>query len=1063
MKKNYLNSGYHSTHKQRKNYKRSVFQIGLMLTLLFCNVISFAQGKINLKQQSSPWITKGYTHEDESKRTRNAKHFEIENNRTAAFISPSSIHYLNEQNQWKDISNALKVNTASNALTHPYMAVENSIKTWFPSNPFNDYILMNTKEGGFKERVSEIRILDVNKNVLSSVILNGNITASVQDNKIIYTGFHPNLSLEYTLGNDGRKFDLLIHSAGLLNSIPAGAHSIVIEEEFLSENASTRMELVNNEVLVYAKGTQVLKFEQPIAFDSNVFAEEQFKGTTSLNLDNERALLKTTYSLSWIKNSARQYPIHLDPTVNYYPQFTTFWTGYQTSSAAKTSGQIRIAGTNNQGWGKFDLATLPPGCTVTGAIYYGYHYSTTSTAKVCEIRGMAAVDPVPSTAGAIFTQITTGNLYNGNYTFGGSTYSWNPGALSGTALSDIASAAGSWIGLGFSYLSGSTTFMYHYGVNGTASNICYLEVTYFTVPCSTVPSANAAVTPTYAICPGAGANIGLSTTYSVGGITYQWHSSAISSVGPFTAVSGATNASITSPTLGTNTWFTAVITCTNVVGSVTATAGQVMVQATTIDTIPYFEGFEGLNTENTLPNCSWASGTLGSTALTYTASNTLGRVPRTGSKFASFYYNPSGTRYFYTNGLQLQAGITYSASLWFTTEYYGYNNWSDLSILVGTTQSPTGLVTIASTNGPAISNVYKSLSDTFSVASSGIYYIAIRGTGSTASSAQYLTWDDLAVTIPCSLNAPNVVLSTSAGTICAGDPVNMTAAGADQYVWNTGATGAVVNETPLISTVFSVTGTHTLSGCSSTMFQPIVVNPAPSVYIYASNPTVCAGTPVNLVAFGNGSSFLWSNSSSGPVISVSPTVQTTYSVIVTNSLNCSGVASQQISIFPATNIQVSSTAPSEMCVGETVTLSATGATSYQWVSGSSPFVQTGSDISVSPVVTTVYTVTGTDANNCSKATTIIQNVNECTGLSEVNAHSAVIAVYPNPAQGEFTIVFNSDSNRLIELTDLSGRVVLSKVSNEGSTRINISHLADGVYYAKINSELSSEVIKLLKQ
>lgn len=1062
MEKNYLNQGRRTACKQKNNYQRPVFQIGLIMILLLCSILSSAQGKINTNKQSSPWITKGYTHEIEGKRTRNAKHFEAENNRTAAFISPSSIHYLNEQNQWKDISTTLKMNPSSNAQTHPYMAVENSIKTWFPSNPFNDYIHMNTREGDFKERISEIRILDINKNVLSSVILNGNVTAMVQDNKISYTGFHPNLSLEYTLGNDGRKFDLIIHSAGFLNSLPAGAHSIVIEEEFVSENASPRMELVNNEVLVYAKGTQVLKFEQPIAFDSNILVDEQLKGATSLNLDGERALLKTTYSLSWLSSSARQYPVHLDPTVNYYPQFNTFWTGYQTSSGSKTSGQIRIAGTNNQGWGKFDLATLPPGCTVTGAIYYGYHYSTTSTAKVCEIRGMAAVDPVPSTAGAIFTQITTGNLYNGNYTFGGSTYSWNPGTLGGTALTDIASAAGTWIGLGFSYLSGSTTFMYHYGVNGTASNICYLEVTYFTVPCSTIPGANSAITPTYAICPGAAATIGLSTTYSVGGITYQWHSSGTSSVGPFSAVSGATNASISSPTLGTNTWFTAVITCTNVVGSVTATTGQVMVQATTIDTIPYFEGFEGLNAENTLPNCSWYTGTLGSTALTYTASNTLGRVPRTGSKFASFYYNPSGTRYFYTNGLQLQAGITYSASLWFTTEYYGYNNWSDLSILIGTTQSPAGLVTIASTNGSAISNVYKSLSDTFSVASSGIYYIAIRGTGSTASSAQYLTWDDLSVTIPCSLNSPHVVLSTSAGTICAGDQVNMTAAGADEYLWNTGATGAVVNEMPLASTVFSVTGTNTLSGCSSTMIQPIVVNPAPSVYIYASDPTVCAGSSVNLVVFGNGISFLWSNGSNGPVISVSPTIQTTYSVIVTNSLNCSGIASQPISVFPASTIVVTSSAPNDMCAGETVTLSATGATSYQWISGSSPFVQIGSDISISPVVTTVYTVTGVDANNCSKVTTIIQNVNECTGLLETNANSELIAVYPNPAQGEFTIRFNSDSNRLIELTDLSGRLVLSKVSNESSAHITISHLSDGIYYLKITSDQSSDVIKILK-
>ena len=97
----------------------------------------------------------------------------------------------------------------------------------------------------------------------------------------------------------------------------------------------------------------------------------------------------------------------------------------------------------------------------------------------------------------------------------------------------------------------------------------------------------------------------------------------------------------------------------------------------------------------------------------------------------------TGNLLFYTNGIYLKAGVTYSAALWYQTEYYGYNNWTDLSILYGTTQTATGQVTIATTAGPAISNVYKSLSNTFTVPTSGIYYIAVRGTGNTSSSAQY--------------------------------------------------------------------------------------------------------------------------------------------------------------------------------------------------------------------------------------------------------------------------------------------------------------------------------------
>src|SRR5690606_7502783 len=130
---------------------------------------------------------------------------------------------------------------------------------------------------------------------------------------------------------------------------------------------------------------------------------------------------------------------------------------------------------------------------------------------------------------------------------------------------------------------------------------------------------------------------------------------------------------------------------------------------------PYHEGFEEIQADNTLPNCSWSASNLGvnQSNQTYMVAANNNRVPHTGSKFASFYYGTIGDSYFYTNGIYLTAGVTYSAGLWYTTEIYGYNNWTDLSIMYGPSQSTTGLVTIASTNGPAISMVHKLLSNTF--------------------------------------------------------------------------------------------------------------------------------------------------------------------------------------------------------------------------------------------------------------------------------------------------------------------------------------------------------------
>jgi hypothetical protein len=1054
-----MEKNYHITGKSDSFVflclKRNCASAILSLALL-SPIIAFGQSS----KQQPIWEKKNLSHELENKRTRNAKHFLNADNHVSAFISPSSLHYLDANKNWKDINTDIV--TDLNDPDHPYKSEENAVKTYFPANPFTNSILMSTQEGNFREGIKSIKFLSASKSVISTLPLLPSVKTRIEGNRIIYSGFHKDLSLSYDLNNDSRKFDLIIHSGKFLSSIPAGAKYISIEEEFVPEDIQAQLRTHGDQMIVVSKGTEVFSFEKPIGFDASTSKESFTNGSIEFAQNKNTFILTSCFELSWIGSSERHYPVHLDPTTNYYPQNTSMWTGNQSSSGSKSSGMLRITTSSTASWAKFDLTNLPVGCTVTQATYYGYHYSTTSSAKICEIRGLSTLDPVSASASTLFTQSHNGTIYNGNYTYGGSTYSWNPGALNSAGLADVAAAAGSWIGLGFCYLSGSTTFMYHYGINGTSSQMCYLEVVYYTVPCSSIPGANSVVTPTGAICPGSFATIGLANTYSVGGIAFQWQMSTASAVGPFTAIAGATNAAYTTPTLNVQTWYTAIITCTNVAGNITAIAGVVSIQPTTIDSLPYSEGFEGLDTENKLPNCSWSASNLGVTALTYTTSSTAGRVPHSGNSFASFYYNPGGAKYFYTNGLYLSSGVTYSASLWYQTEYYGYQNWTDLSILVGPNQSPTGLNTIVSTNGPAVSNVYKLLSDTFSVPSTGVYYIAVRGTGGTSSSAQYLSWDDLSVTIPCALNTPSISLSASSTTICEGTSVNILATGTDSYHWNTGSTSNSINESPASSVVYQVVGTNIISGCTSTASQTITVNPAPVIYLYATSNSVCAGTSINITALGQ-NSYTWSSGGFGAATNVSPTSTTTYSVIGANSYGCTGTASQQIFVYPLPGISVNSSMPEEMCAGETVTLTGTGGVSYQWTSSSSSLLYAGSPISDMPVTSTIYTVTGTDIHGCTNKATFLQNVSECTDINSLSGDVLSTRVFPNPTTGQLIIESRTHTEKQIELLDVTGRIIISNTSNMDRMQMNLSELASGMYYLKIKSEEKPEVIRVLKQ
>ena len=584
---------------------------------------------------------------------------------------------------------------------------------------------------------------------------------------------------------------------------------------------------------------------------------------------------------------------------------------------------------------------------------------------------------------------------------------------------------------------------------------------FLSVACVTTPSANAVSPGSYTLCPGDNVNLGLANYYSDLGITYQWQSSTTSSVGPFTAIAGANANQYTTPGLSTTTWYSVVMTCTNGNGNI-APVGQVNVAGTTTSTVPYYESFEGINGVNKYPNCSWTSNSLGTNCLTYVNALNQNRSARTGNKYGAFYgYYVTGTNYFYTNGIQLNAGVTYSASLWYKTEYYGYTNFTDLSILLGTSQSSTGLVTIASTGGPAASLVYKSLSNTFTVASSGIYYVAVAATANNSYGAYYMSWDDLEIIVPCALNSPTVALSASSQTVCKGESVSLTAVGADDYSWSNGGTGSSISDNPTVNTNYIAIGTNTTSGCADTVSTMIVVNPSPVVYAYTNKPSICQGQSAVISAYG-ANSYTWSNSSSGGAITVSPNTTTTYSVFGSNSFNCTGMGVQQVVVNPNPTVSISSNAPdpNQMCVGETITLTGNGALTYQWAANTL-FIQAAQAI-VTPQSSTTYTLTGTDVNGCAGITSIALNVSECTGINQLTGTSSGVKVYPNPTAGVFTVELNSKAVKTIEVTDLTGRIIMTYSSNNELVNVDINTLANGIYYVKVQSDAHVDVIKVVK-
>ena len=74
-----------------------------------------------------------------------------------------------------------------------------------------------------------------------------------------------------------------------------------------------------------------------------------------------------------------------------------------------------------------------------------------------------------------------------------------------------------------------------------------------------------------------------------------------------------------------------------------------------------------------------------------------------------------------------------------------------------------------------------------------------------------------------------------------------------------------------------------------------------------------------------------------------------------------------------------------------------------------------------------------------------------------------LALYPNPTTGIFTIESTNGLAKTIQISDITGRVVLNHSTSDDLINLNVSNLANGVYYVKVSSNNRSDVMKIVKQ
>ncbi len=105
----------------------------------------------------------------------------------------------------------------------------------------------------------------------------------------------------------------------------------------------------------------------------------------------------------------------------------------------------------------------------------------------------------------------------------------------------------------------------------------------------------------------------------------------------------------------------------------------------------------------------------------------------------------------------------------------------------------------------------------------------------------------------------------------------------------------------------------------------------------------------------------------------SPTITTTYTVTVTDSLGCTGNNTVTISVF-SPPLLVANPVKDSVCTGSSDTLSISGAAFYSWRPASGLSCTSCPNPVASPTATTTYTVTGYVIPGCSDSATITVKV-----------------------------------------------------------------------------------------
>lgn len=205
-------------------------------------------------------------------------------------------------------------------------------------------------------------------------------------------------------------------------------------------------------------------------------------------------------------------------------------------------------------------------------------------------------------------------------------------------------------------------------------------------------------------------------------------------------------------------------------------------------------------------------------------------------------------------------------------------------------------------------------------------------------------------------------ITANSGSICEGESFTITPNGANTYTIQGG--NAIVN--PTANATYTVIGTSA-NGCISSSFATanVTVNAAPVIIV--NSGSICEGESFTITPSG-ASTYTFSNSNI-----VNPLVSTNYTITGTGSNGCVNSIGS-VSSVTVNSAPIITAANGAICIGNSYTLSPSGASTYTYSNGSAV---------VSPTSTSTYSISGTSAAGCVSNTPAIVTVTVSNTLNVV--------------------------------------------------------------------------------